>query len=559
MFTTEVHANLGKSQGMAVLRLLTLVAVLVSLSEAQLDRAFQDEANFESIDKKDGKIVQTRAIEAVDDGAQLSDGKFRLYVGTIDGVRREIFNEVEGEGMNEPDNIPNPADPWGAYDDNKIIETEDEKNLFVPKPYRPGAKTSTTTTTTPSPTFTAPPTTIRTIPFVQTTPSFREPISPVQPTFGRQPIPQTPPRVNNFVPTAAPQRPPVQTFTPAPIQPQPQFPQQPQQPHTLPPQPPQPQTFRPRTRRPPFRPPTQAPFQQPQQPFHPQQPFVPQQPQQTQRPFNAQPQFHTQAPFQPQQQPFQTQQPFQPQPTTPAPQLPFATQQNLRTGVCPMSIFYISTPISGPTRLSFTHFAIAVTVDQCARTCHEFNCAIAHYNPTNGHCEFNPSTAFAIRNGQCPAWPSLHYRNNVVASEPVRIFCVTCQRPRRRQNRQRTGFRQRAQDARHGTGVKRGTSRSIRKSRIPPISNSNTPVIHGVLVRQPKAIALGVSQFSLGPSAEPKQREIVGVSPIQFEDGGDSAPVEPQRSSGKSKVYGTSTSHRRVSSHELRSHLLDRQ
>ncbi|EPB69802.1 hypothetical protein ANCCEY_11109 [Ancylostoma ceylanicum] len=238
--------------------------------------------------------VQTRAIEAVDDGAQLSDGKFRLYVGTIDGVRREIFNEVEGEGMNEPDNIPNPADPWGAYDDNKIIETEDEKNLFVPKPYRPGAKTSTTTTTTPS--------------------------RPVQPTFGRQPIPQTPPRVNNFVPTAAPQRPPVQTFTPAPIQPQPQFPQQPQQPHTLPPQPPQPQTFRPRTRRPPFRPPTQAPFQQPQQPFHPQQPFV-------------------------------------------------------LFAVCPMSIFYISTPISGPTRLSFTHFAIAVTVDQCARTCHEFNCA----------------------------------------------------------------------------------------------------------------------------------------------------------------------------------------
>ncbi|VDL62481.1 unnamed protein product [Nippostrongylus brasiliensis] len=80
--------------------------------------------------------------------------------------------------------------------------------------------------------------------------------------------------------------------------------------------------------------------------------------------------------------------------------------------VCPMSIFYISTPISGPTRLSFTHFAIAVTVDQCARTCHEFNCAIAHYSPSNGHCEFNPSTAFAIRNGQCPAWPSLHYRKN---------------------------------------------------------------------------------------------------------------------------------------------------
>ena len=43
---------------------------------------------------------------------------------------------------------------------------------------------------------------------------------------------------------------------------------------------------------------------------------------------------------------------------------------------CHASIFYISTPISGPTRLTFTHFAIAVTVDQCARTCHEFNCAV---------------------------------------------------------------------------------------------------------------------------------------------------------------------------------------
>ncbi|KAK5964527.1 hypothetical protein GCK32_018908 [Trichostrongylus colubriformis] len=46
-------------------------------------------------------------------------------VGTIDGVRREIFNEVEGEGMNAPDNIPNPSDPWSAYDDNTVIDTED--------------------------------------------------------------------------------------------------------------------------------------------------------------------------------------------------------------------------------------------------------------------------------------------------------------------------------------------------------------------------------------------------------------------------------------------------
>lgn len=124
----------------------------------------------------------------------------------------------------------------------------------------------------------------------------------------------------------------------------------------------------------------------------------------------------------------------------------------LRSGVCQNSIFYISTPINGPTRLTFTHFAIAVTVDQCARTCHEFNCAIAHYNPINGHCEFNPSTAFAIRNGQCPAWPSLHYRNNVVASEPVRIFCVACQKPRRR--------------------INRGSKRSTNSEVFPGLSNS---------------------------------------------------------------------------------------
>ncbi|KIH50067.1 hypothetical protein ANCDUO_19857, partial [Ancylostoma duodenale] len=265
------------------------------------------------------------------------------------------------------DNIPNPADPWGAYDDNKIIETEDEKHLFVPKPYRPGAKTSTTTTTTQRNSK------------INTVSASKILNRPIQPQFGRQPIPQAPPRVNNFVPTAAPQRPLVQSFTPAPIQPH-----IPQQPHTvLPPQPPQ--TFRPRTRRPPFRPPTPAPFQQPQQPFQPQAPFHPQQPQQPQHPFNAQPQFPTQPPFQ-QQQHFQTQPPFQPAATSPAPQLPFATQQNLRTGVCPMSIFYISTPISGPTRLSFTHFAIAVTVDQCARTCHEFNCAVSgQYRQYDGY------------------------------------------------------------------------------------------------------------------------------------------------------------------------------
>ncbi|KAK6055974.1 hypothetical protein COOONC_06519, partial [Cooperia oncophora] len=403
--------------------------------------------------------VQTRAIEASENAAQQSDGKFKIYVGTIDGVRREIFNEVEGEGNNAPDNIPNPAEPFGAYDDNTIIDTEDEKNLFVPKPYRPGSKEKTTAATQTRPPVTVPHTTIKTIPFVQTTPTPRQPIQPVQ--QNRQPPPAVPPRV---VPTAAPRQ-------PLPIQPQPQVPQ-PQQPRL----PQQPQPLQPRTRRPPSRPPTPAPAPAPFQPQQPnfntqQQNFNTQQQQnfntQQQQTFNPQQATELQRPatFQ-NQRPPQVPQQFQtPPPTTPAPQLPFASQQNLRTGVCPMSIFYISTPISGPTRLSFTHFAIAVTVDQCARTCHEFNCAIAHYNPSNGHCEFNPSTAFAIRNGQCPAWPSLHYRNNVVASEPVRIFCVTCQRPRRRQNRQRNpGLRHRAKDPRQATS-RRGALRAHRNTK----------------------------------------------------------------------------------------------
>ncbi|VDP51541.1 unnamed protein product [Heligmosomoides polygyrus] len=237
------------------------------------------------------------------------------------------------------DNAVNPSDPWGAYDDNTVIETEDEKNLFVPKPYRPGSKEKTTTTTTPR--------------------------SVQQNQFGRQPTPTAPPRV---IPTAPPR---VVTFLPqviSQIQPQVQTPNQS-------PLPVQPQPIRPRTRRPPVRPPTPAPFP-PQQSFNVPQSFqTSQQNFQTPAPFNVQPQFPTQPP-----QPAFPQQ-FQSPPTTPAPQLPFASQQNLRTGVCPMSIFYISTPISGPTRLSFTHFAIAVTVDQCARTCHEFNCAVSCFLP----------------------------------------------------------------------------------------------------------------------------------------------------------------------------------
>ncbi|VDO39174.1 unnamed protein product [Onchocerca flexuosa] len=111
---------------------------------------------------------------------------------------------------------------------------------------------------------------------------------------------------------------------------------------------------------------------------------------------------------------------------------PHSTSDSLRTGVCHASIFYISTPTSSSQRHSFTHFAITVSTDQCARTCHEFNCAIAHYDPSTGRCQFNPSTAFSIREGQCPPWPTTHYRNNVQTNTPLRIFCVQCHRSFRR-------------------------------------------------------------------------------------------------------------------------------
>ncbi|KAL3994629.1 hypothetical protein ACH3XW_22495 [Acanthocheilonema viteae] len=158
---------------------------------------------------------------------------------------------------------------------------------------------------------------------------------------------------------------------------------------------------------------------------------------------------------------------------------PFHSSSNsLRTGVCHASIFYISTPMQTTKRHFFTHFAMTVSTDQCARTCHEFNCAIAHYDPGTGRCQFNPSTAFAIRKGQCPPWPATHYKNNVQINTPLRIFCVQCHRNSRRR---RVG--------KQGNRFRTAVLRTIYTGRVPNLlQGSGLGRMHSVLSRQPDVI-----------------------------------------------------------------------
>uniref|UniRef100_A0AC35U504 Apple domain-containing protein n=1 Tax=Rhabditophanes sp. KR3021 TaxID=114890 RepID=A0AC35U504_9BILA len=130
---------------------------------------------------------------------------------------------------------------------------------------------------------------------------------------------------------------------------------------------------------------------------------------------------------------------------------------NLRTGVCRASIFYLtSVPNQHDTNQQFTHFALVVSVDQCARTCHEFNCAVAIFDSNTKHCQFIPATSFSIREGQCPNWPNPLFRNNALGTNSIRISCVTCQR--RRRNFQRV----------------RGMSRGFRGSRPQPATLQTT-------------------------------------------------------------------------------------
>ncbi|KAF7635083.1 hypothetical protein Mgra_00005525 [Meloidogyne graminicola] len=106
---------------------------------------------------------------------------------------------------------------------------------------------------------------------------------------------------------------------------------------------------------------------------------------------------------------------------------------SIRTGVCQQSIFYTTQQVTGLDILkSYTHFAVVVSVDQCARTCHEFNCEVAILDPNTKHCQFNPSTAFRL-SSECPQWPNHLYKNNALLGiELIKIQCITCQRKKKK-------------------------------------------------------------------------------------------------------------------------------
>ncbi|EJW83459.1 hypothetical protein WUBG_05629, partial [Wuchereria bancrofti] len=173
-----------------------------------------------------------------------------------------------------------------------------------------------------------------------------------------------------------------------------------------------------------------------------------------------------------------------------------STSNSLRTGVCHASIFYISTPMQNPKKHLFTHFAITVSTDQCARTCHEFNCAIAHYDPVTGRCQFNPSTAFAIRKGQCPPWPATHYKNNIQTNTPLRIFCVQCHRSFRRG---RVGNQGRFRTA---------VLRTLYTRRLPSsLQSSGLARMHSVLSKQPGVI-MGSSFSNITSTLKGRKEQI---------------------------------------------------
>jgi hypothetical protein len=320
-------------------------------------------------------------------------------------------------------------------------------------------------------------------------------------------VPQTrPPPPAPVFQTRPPPPPPVfqtrppQTLAPAPAPTRAPF----QQPQPLP-------AFRPQQPQRPLQPQTLPAFQQPAQPFIPQlrpvqQTRRPQPPPTTPRPTFIQPspppqlQPFQQQPFrprprpQPQPQQQQPQQPQQQQPTpAPRPLRPFRPAGNrpqrprqrpedptgLRTGFCPFTIFYQSGPAAAfEAQQTYTHFASVVSVDQCARTCHEFNCEAAFFDSANRHCQFNPGQGSNAA-ASCPTYPSPFLRNNVpLSAVPLKISCITCQR-RRRINRI---------NSRVFTNRLGQTRRNFNPQ---VIGRSIANVVHGVLIKQPQSVAIG--------------------------------------------------------------------
>uniref|UniRef100_A0A915P566 Apple domain-containing protein n=2 Tax=Meloidogyne floridensis TaxID=298350 RepID=A0A915P566_9BILA len=166
----------------------------------------------------------------------------------------------------------------------------------------------------------------------------------------------------------------------------------------------------------PIQPTTIRPLPQPSRRPPPQQPQFPQQGFQQQSRFISTPPTTQQTSFQTSNNP-----------------IPNENIASIRTGVCQQSIFYTTQQVTGVDILkAYTHFAVVVSVDQCARTCHEFNCEVAILDPNTRHCQFNPSTAFRL-SSECPQWPNPLYRNNaVLGTELIRIQCITCQRKKKR-------------------------------------------------------------------------------------------------------------------------------
>lgn len=151
---------------------------------------------------------------------------------------------------------------------------------------------------------------------------------------------------------------------------------------------------------------------------------------------------------------------------------------NLRTGVCAYTIFYNVAPASTfDIQFTYSHFASVVSVDQCARTCFEFNCAFALFDPVNRHCQFNPSTSLSISKDTCLKWPNLIYRNNFVVTgqTPQKISCITCQK---KQKSNRRPFVLKTTDQNH----------------FNPHSFSHSTIanaaVHGVILEQPRSIVI---------------------------------------------------------------------